>query len=117
MDSQLRQLLGMLNTFSWKHEVLEAKVEQLILAACIMTFIIVVGATAMLSYVVKTCARGSKKEKGGSVSSTFGNSMRQTVIAAESRNDVPVINFHQPKNENGANNTNSQKQEPNRFDI
>ena len=94
-DSQLRELLHKLNTMSWKHEVLESQVETVTMVGGAVTALVMLALIALMIVTVKACRHGHKENKtGGSVTSSWGNSMKQTIFhSADNRSDLPFVNL------------------------
>ena len=95
-DSQLRQLLGMLNTLSWKHETLEDQVSQANFIGVILGVFMVLLMFGLVLTTIKKCkdkqhGRNNSDDNGGTLTTKLGNNLRQTVIAAEAQSDIPIV--------------------------
>ena len=93
MDSQLRHLLDLLNQFSWRHETLEERVDQMVTVGTVLCLLMSLMVMGLIAFIARNCVNKSGKQKDGSVSTTFGSTMRQNVLVAESRNEMPNIGF------------------------
>ena len=96
-DSQLRQLLGMLNTLSWKHETLEDQVDQVILIGAVLGVFMLLLMLGLVLTTIKKCRdqqpgrNNSDDNGGGTLMTKLGNNLRQTVISAEAQSDIPIV--------------------------
>ena len=96
-DSQLRQLLGMLNTLSWKHETLEDTVDQAILIGVVLGVFMFLLMLGLVLTTIKKCRdqqpgrNNSDDNGGGTLMTKLGNNLRQTVISAEAQSDIPIV--------------------------
>ena len=107
-DSQLRQLLGMLNTLSWKHETLEDTVDQAILLGVILGVFMLLLVLGVVLTTIKKCRdqqpgrNNSDDNGGGTLMTKLGNNLRQTVISPRLRATYPLLSAANMKSSKAA---------------